>query len=704
MSRKPLLGSETLEYIQVGKFQDIVNAWLTRKDGTEDIRMIQQAGGDAWLLNGVQSDSAKGIDPSSIKDREARWGSNRKKEVPLKTFWEWVNESLEDFTLQILIVAGVASIIIDEIMEAEHRDVAWIEGASILLAVVIIVLVTVLNNMKKDKEFHKLNDLAEKGKKITIVRNGVQNEEGRISEVVVGDLVLLKQGMEVAGDGIVLEGYTLQMDESSMTGETKPMTKDSVDKCLKKQQELVQQHKEIQIHDLPSPVILSGTRVLNGSGSMIVINVGANSSIGKIQQLISSGEEELTPLQLKLEKIAREVGTLGLYSAITIFCVLVLKWFYYNSTNGGLGWQTKSFIVILYELLEFFMMGVTLLVVAIPEGLPLAVTLSLAYSVGKMTKDNNLVRKLAACETMGGANYICTDKTGTLTRNEMFMVKFWNLEQTNVYDAQTDKAAPLETYIKQDLIPIFKDAFIFNSSVDPTKKTGNPTELAMIRYLHQCGIEVVKHRSSQKTYTKADFNSDRKRMSTIIEYSGDPKQFVCYIKGASEYILECCNKFIDLQSGQISPITTSFKQDALDNIKLMATQSLRTIGVAYKVVDPAKIDIEKADAKGVFGYEKDDFIFVGVCGIKDIIRAEVPRSIELCHKAGINVKMVTGDNAITAKAIAKEVGIIDHMNENTALVLEGPEFMNRVGGIVCDNCRSKPSCDCVLTTAELKEP
>jgi magnesium-transporting ATPase (P-type) len=181
-------------------------------------------------------------------------------------------------------------------MEAQHRDIAWIEGASILLAVVIIVLVTVLNNMKKDKEFHKLNELAECGKKITIVRGGSKNEEGRIQEVVVGDLIMLKQGMEVAGDGIVLEGYTLQLDESSMTGETKPMNKDSLEKCVRKMEECQQMHKEIGLHDLPSPVILSGTRVLNGSGRMIVINVGPNSSIGKIQQLISSGEEELTPL------------------------------------------------------------------------------------------------------------------------------------------------------------------------------------------------------------------------------------------------------------------------------------------------------------------------------------------------------------------------------------------------------------------------
>lgn len=599
-------------------------------------------------------------------------------------------------------MAGIASIIIDEIMEAGHRDIAWIEGASILLAVVIIVLVTVMNNMKKDKEFHKLNDLAEAGKKVTIVRNGVRNEEGKLEDVLVGDLIVLKQGIEVAGDGIVLEGFTLQMDESSMTGESKPMTKDSLEKCLKKWDELKQMHKEINIHDIPSPIVLSGTKVLNGSGSMIVINVGANSSMGKLQQLITSGEEELTPLQLKLEKIAREVGTLGLYSAITIFCVLVMKWTYYNSLQGGLGWQTKSFIVIIYELLEFFMMGVTLLVVAIPEGLPLAVTLSLAYSVGKMTKDNNLVRKLSACETMGGANYICTDKTGTLTRNEMYMVKFWNINQTNVYDAQSDKAAPLETFIRQDLITLFKDALIFNSSVDPTKKTGNPTELAMVRYLHQCNVEVNKYRLSQKVYTKADFSSDRKRMSTIVEYTS-PKQHVCYIKGASEYILESCSKFIDLQNGQIAAVTQQFKLDVLENIKVMAQQSLRTIGVAYKIVDPNKIDTDKADAKGVFSYEKEDFILIGICGIKDIIRAEVPRSIELCHKAGINVKMVTGDNAITARAIAKEVGIITHLNEHTALVLEGPEFMSRIGGIVCDNCRNKPECDCVLTPAELKE-
>jgi magnesium-transporting ATPase (P-type) len=192
--------------------------------------------------------------------------------------------------------------------------------------------------------------------------------------------------------------------------------------------------EKMQHYEVPSPVVLSGTKIVNGAGVMLVINVGKNSSIGKINEIVEGEEEELTPLQMKLEKIARDIGYFGLISAVLLFAVLMLRWVIENSLHSALGWKSVKVVDHLQRVLTFFITSLALLVVAIPEGLPLAVTLSLAFSVSKMMNDNNLVRKLQACETMGGANYICTDKTGTLTKNEMKMTHFWNVKEFEVFD------------------------------------------------------------------------------------------------------------------------------------------------------------------------------------------------------------------------------------------------------------------------------
>lgn len=219
------------------------------------------------------------------------------------------------------------------IMEEHERHIAWIEGTAILVSVAIVVLVNVFNDMKKEREFQKLNEMAESGKKVAIIRDGVEDDSGKPEAVLVGDLVTLKSGMEVAGDGYVLQGYSLALDESSMTGETKPMTKNSLANCLAKKQVLIKEKGPTKLahHDCPSPIILSGTKVLSGTGQMIVINVGKNSAIGKIKDIMESGEEELTPLQLKLEKIARDIGWFGLTSASIIFIALLLRFVIENS-------------------------------------------------------------------------------------------------------------------------------------------------------------------------------------------------------------------------------------------------------------------------------------------------------------------------------------------------------------------------------------
>ncbi|MCP5019832.1 MAG: HAD-IC family P-type ATPase [Ketobacter sp.] len=652
-----------------------------------------------WLENGLKTDFKNGIDEASIPEREHHFGSNRKEKLRVKTFWELVWETLDDLILKILVVAGIASIIINLIME-EEKALAWIEGFAILVAVVIVVLVTVFNDMKKEREFQKLNEEAEKGKKISIIRNGEEREGLNIQDVQAGDVIKLKSGMEIAGDGVVIEGFSLAIDESSMTGETKKMNKNTLEYCRKKVKQMRAKKgvEKLGHHDVPSPVLLAGTKVLTGTGSMVVITVGPNSSIGKIKEIMSSGEDELTPLQMKLEKIARDIGWFGLISAVIIFVVLLLRLIIESSIDG---WGEEDAIHYVREILEYFIIAITILVVAIPEGLPLAVTLSLAFSVNKMMDDKNLVRRLQACETMGGANIICSDKTGTLTRNEMYLTHYWNTKEREIFNAEKNEALNFNTFMEKESQEIFKNTIILNSLDDPTKKEGNPTEMAILKYMHASGVDVVNYRNQFKVDFQANFSSDRKRMSTIMQVNGEHYAFM---KGASEYVMEISDQYRDLETGEIVNIDYKLKNDMENAITHMAEKALRTIGMAYKKVDFESIDVENANEHGVFAYEEGGWILVGFCGIKDIIRAEVPNSIRKCHGAGIQVKMVTGDNRITAKAIAKEIGIITPENEKTAIVMEGPEFLRLVGGVVCKNCLDKEKCECVANERELKKP
>jgi Ca2+ transporting ATPase len=703
MEDAPLTSTSTGRYIPMEDLRQLVDQWLQRETGSEEVDNLVARGSYDWIQKGLKTNTKNGIDQSTMPEREKVYGNNKVEKLVLKTFWEHCKEALEDFILRILIVAGIADIILEMIIATGEREIAWIEGFAILVSVFIVTVVTAGNNLKKEKEFARLNQEAESGKKISIIRNGNILDNQGLGDVLVGDLVIIKSGMEIAGDGLVVEGFSLQLDESSMTGETKPMSKESIENCLHKKIEM-QKSKgidKIGHHDIPSPIILSGTKVLNGNGSMIVINVGKNSAIGKIKEIMESGEAELTPLQMKLEKIARDIGMFGLIASILIFVVLILRYIIENSIKGGVGWGRKDAAEHIFEILQYFLISVTILVVAIPEGLPLAVTLSLAYSVKKMMLDNNLVRKLQACETMGGANIICSDKTGTLTRNEMYWTNFWNGKEYKIFDSEKDIPLPMKDYIEPGTIELFMDVLTFNSLDDPKKKGGNPTEVALLKYLDRCGIDVLERRNSAEKIFGAPFSSDRKRMSTIVRRK-DGRTFA-FIKGASEYMIEVCTKFHSIETGVTSDMTNEIRKLLEESIENMAKKALRTIGIAYKEVDVKQLNLEKADERGIFDYEKSDFIMMGICGIKDIIRPEVPNSVNKCHKAGIDVKMVTGDNKITARAIAREVNIINDRNERTALILEGPEFLRRIGGIVCANCPDK-ICECVKNEKELLKP
>lgn len=549
------------------------------------------------------------------------------------------------------------------------------EGAGILMAVAISSGIQALNDHQKEKQFRELNEAALASKTVTVTRDG--NEvDVQLGQVLVGDIVNVVAGDEIAGDAILLQGSSVLTDEASMTGESDVLIKENLADCIQKRNKILEEGKKNTAghHDVPSPVLLSGTNIQNGKGKMMVIAVGIESAIGKIRKtIVDSGNEE-TPLQKKLVKIARDVGLFGLVVAIiTLVAIFIRSIIDYG--NNDWVWTTE----ITQMLVKGFVTAILIVVVAIPEGLPLAVTLSLAFSVKRMLKDKNLVRKLHACETMGGANVICSDKTGTLTLNQMYLTHFWNLDSRKIYDSETKKAHNYTEFVGEQQQELFEQSACCNSTADPEKNSGNPTELAIVRYMKLCGTNVLKVRKKFDVLDEEPFSSTRKRMSTLIKDSEGRKLML--IKGASELILEGCNSLVSLESGEIKQMDQAVREEITEAITKFAEQSLRTIGVAYSY--PDSYDKEAKDKNDVLECEKKDLILIGILGIKDVIRPEVPVAIRKCRRAGVEVKMVTGDNKITARAIALECGIIKKLEQGEFKefqVMLGKRFFEFVGG------------------------
>lgn len=410
---------------------DIVTACQTRSY-CEEIDLLMQRGEDIqWMQQALLTSEKRGIstDELAVQRRKAVFGSNQKTLQEPDGFFKLFCEALEDFTLRILLVAACLSIAIETgTAEEKNRATAWIEGFAILVAVFVCALVTAVNDYQKERQFMELNSVADEKKKVTVRRDGIPMEIHQ-DFVLVGDVVIINEGMEIPADGILLESSEITTDESAMTGEADPIHKNILKFCIRKKLDLEKNdEKNVEDkHEVPSPIMMSGTRVLSGEGKMIVLVVGADSCIGKIRALLQKDEEIQTPLQEKLEKVAKDIGKFGLYSAIIILIILIIRFLVFMSDNGqgGTRWSDGHEYL---RLLDFVILGIAVVVVAIPEGLPLSVTLSLAFSVKKMLKDQNLVRKMEACETMGGANNICSDKTGTLTMNKMELTEIWNSE------------------------------------------------------------------------------------------------------------------------------------------------------------------------------------------------------------------------------------------------------------------------------------
>lgn len=523
------------------------------------------------------------------------------------------------------------------------------------------------------------------------LKNG-QIEEKHESKVVVGDILIIEGGKSVPADGIIVSGKGVECDESGMTGESIDCKKDILQECSKIIQQFEEENRPIDhsnLHEIPSPVLLSGSQIKTGEGKYVVIAVGEKSCIGRV--LASLRERPTTtPLQKKLEGIASFIGKIGLYVSLLTVVGLFARFFIMRGLKGG--WDNSD----VATCFGFVVLGITVLIMAIPEGLPLAVTIALAHSVRRMYTENNFVKTLMSCEVMGNANYICSDKTGTLTKNQMDIVKIW-FDNSDIHlDVDAPNINLKETLHTAEISDLICESLACNTLA--LKKGGNATELACIKLLEKSQYKIDETRDqylTNKKYTRFFFDSKRKKMSTIIQKSENAHRL--HIKGAAERILKSCDKY--MAKDGIKELTEDIKKNIFRDMDEYNKEALRTITVAYKDMKPHEFGEmhDEKNEKGENIVEESGLILLCILGIRDTLRPGVQDAVNTCHKAGIKVIMVTGDNITTARTIAKNCGILKQDHEYA--VLEGEKFNSLLGGLM----RKCTNCDKEITEDDLKK-
>ncbi|KAK8479383.1 hypothetical protein V6N11_061820 [Hibiscus sabdariffa] len=600
-----------------------------------DVKKLRFHGGVQGIAGKLCTSTAKGLtsDAGLLNKRQEIYGINKFAEAEAKGFWVFVWEALQDMTLMILGMCAIVSLAVGIAMEG------WPDGAhdglGIVASILLVVFVTATSDYRQSLQF---KDLDKEKKKITIqvTRNDCRQKMS-IYDLLPGDIVHLNIGDQVPADGLFVSGFSVLIDESSLTGESEP----------------------VFVND-KNPFMLSGTKLQDGSCKMLVTTVGMRTQWGKLMATLSEGGDDETPLQVKLNGVATIIGKVGLFFAVVTFGVMV-QGLLVNKVQEGTIWSWSGDELL--NLLEFFAVAVTIVVVAVPEGLPLAVTLSLAFAMKKMMNDKALVRHLAACETMGSATSICSDKTGTLTTNRMTVVK--SCICMNVKEVSNLDKASFCSEIPESAVKILLQSIFLNSGGEivtgkdgKREILGTPTETALLEFGLSLGGDPQAERQASKTVKVEPFNSTKKRMGVVLEVPGGSLR--AHTKGASEIVLAGCDKVIN-SNGEVVPLDEKSISHLTDTINQFANEALRTLCLGYMELEKG---FSPESAIPVSGYT-----CIGIVGIKDPVRPGVKESVATCRTAGIMVRMVTGDNINTAKAIARECGIL-----TDGVAVEGPVF------------------------------
>jgi len=660
-----------------------------------------------------QKHHLKGLNDNQVKESREKYGENiltPPKKTPL---WKLFLQKFNDPIIRILLIAAFISLAIAIVNHLTGEGAHYEETIGVFCAIFLATGVAFWFEMDANRKFDLLNQVNDEDL-IMVVRNGNIGEIPK-REIVVGDIVLLEIGNEVPADGELLEAVSLQMDESTLTGEP------SIDKTTNPDEF----DDEVTY---PSNYVLRGTKVINGHGSMEVKKVGDATEFGRVAEKATETVHSETPLNRQLDSLAKFIGIAGMSLAVLTFAVLFLKDIFLGNNSyslgqlgllgavviGGFVALIKVWMPIVYDafslmgkdkkmpssiengswlkwlgigivtflllagvgylfgvnpfsaeswvsletaghILQYFMVAVTLVVVSVPEGLPMSVTLSLALSMRRMLKANNLVRKMHATETMGAATVICTDKTGTLTQNQMQVSEtiFYALQNKPL--GKDDVSAMIIEDISEN-----STAFLDDSNPDKAKALGNPTEGALLLWLRKLGIDYMEVREKTETIEQLPFSTERKYMATLV-YSPTLDQKILYVKGAPEIILGK-SKSILTENGEKD--TGEMIQEIEKQLLDYQNQAMRTLGFAYKVVE------EDIDLKEI----SNDLIFLGIAAISDPVRPDVPAAVSDCINAGIAVKIVTGDTYATAREIGRQIGIWDDSKDSDANIITGVDF------------------------------
>lgn len=622
---------------------------LTRLVKEKNLEQLFEFDGIEGVASSLKTDIEKGLkgDFDDILRRKEAFGENTYSKPPTKSFCDFIWEALKDPTILILSVCAGLSLGFG--MKEDGPKEGWYDGGSIFLAVFLVISVSAISNFRQNRQFDKLSKVSQ-NIQVEVVRSG-RRQQVSVFEIVVGDVVCLNIGDQVPADGLFLNGHSLQVDESSMTGES----------------------DHVEVNQCQNPFLYSGTKVADGYGKMLVTSVGMNTTWGQLMSTISRDSNEQTPLQVRLNKLTSAIGKVGLTVATLVLVVLLIRYFTGNTTdeNGNTefnGSRTKADDII-NAVVGIIAAAVTIVVVAIPEGLPLAVTLTLAYSMKRMMADQAMVRKLSACETMGSATTICTDKTGTLTMNQMKVTKFWVGQESIEEISPTSMSAHFLELAYQGVGLNTTGSIYKPTSGSEFEFSGSPTEKAILSFaVLELNMDMEKIKQSYTLLHVEAFNSEKKRSGILIQNNADNTVHVHW-KGAAEMILELCSNYYD-HTGSTKVLDGAERKKFEQLIQGMAAGSLRCIAFAHKQVSEYQHDEHQK-------IEDKCLTLLGLLGLKDPCRPGAKKAVEDCQYAGVNVKMITGDNIFTARAIATECGIL-RPNQDTSggEVVEGVQFRN----------------------------
>ncbi len=554
------------------------------------------------VLETLKVNPATGLTNDDVQASREKNGTNsfgeREKVSLIKRIWDAATEPM----LILLIIAGVITVAVNVANYVRGSEYNFIECVGIFVAIALCVVITVITEGRSAKAFEALNKINE-DTLVKVIRNGdAQYITQR--EVVVGDILLLETGDKIVADGRLIETQELLVDESALTGESVPVTKD----------EDFVGADDTQVADRLN-MAYSGCFVSGGTGKMVVTGVGINTEFGKIAEELSSVDKSTTPLQEKLDRMGKMIAILGIIAAVVVLGIQIWQ----NAANSNLNFNSIS---------EAFITSIVLIVAAVPEGLPTIVAVSLALNIIKMSRENALVKKMVACETIGCVNIICSDKTGTLTENKMTVQKFF----------AEDKV--IEANELKDEMVINNCAVNSNANLTVNEDgsfsfVGNPTECALLVGLKKSGFDYEDIRNKNEEIKTFAFSSQKKMMTRIVDNEG---QLIAYLKGSPERVIDRCSNVSEEKERELTKLMASFQEKAG-----------RLIAFAHR-------ELDSYNGEGEDVIERD-FVFDGFAVISDPVSDEVYASLRKCRKAGIEVKMLTGDNIVTAKAIANELNL-----------------------------------------------